>query len=179
MTTSLKPIRTPDDLPGFKVRVPQSKMMFDLFRTLGANPTPVDAAEVYAALQTKLVDGTEQPLDSIEIFHTYEVQRYLSITNHAWNPYWIVTSSGTWGRLPADIQNTVRQNIRKYALMQRRDIVVLEQVLVDKLRRQGMEVNHPDTAAFKAKLAPYYRRWKQEFGQSAWDLLERYSGKLA
>jgi tripartite ATP-independent transporter DctP family solute receptor len=179
MTTNLKPIRTTDDMPGFKIRVAQSRIVFDMFRTLGANPTPLNPTETYAGLQTRLIDGTDQPLDSVEVYHFYEVQRYLSITNHGWNPYWVITSSETWQRLPGDIQDVVRRNVRKYSTLQRRDIFLREQVLVDKLKRHGMAVNVTDTAPFKAKLSPYYQRWKQEFGTAAWSLLERYSGKLA
>ncbi|MDE2298805.1 MAG: TRAP transporter substrate-binding protein, partial [Burkholderiales bacterium] len=90
ITTSTKPIHTPDDLRGLKLRVPAAPMLSSLFTALGASPTPINFNEVYSALQTKLVEGQENPLAIISTARLYEVQKYCSVTNHVWDAYWIL-----------------------------------------------------------------------------------------
>jgi TRAP-type C4-dicarboxylate transport system substrate-binding protein len=85
ITTSTKPINTPADLKGFKIRVPVSPQWTSLFKSFGASPTSINFSEVYSALQTKIVDGQENALQLIEIAKLYEVQKYVSITNHMWD----------------------------------------------------------------------------------------------
>ncbi len=105
LTNSAKPIVTASDLAGLKMRTPPSRITLDLFRTLGANPTPLDFAEAYTALQTHLVDGTELPLTTIATSRFYEVQKYLSIANHTWAGYWMVANPAAWNALPPDISS--------------------------------------------------------------------------
>ena len=85
VTTSTKPVKTPDDLKGMKLRVPAAPMLSSLFTALGASPTPINFNEVYSALQTKLVEGQENPLAIISSARLYEVQKYCRLTNHVWD----------------------------------------------------------------------------------------------
>ena len=176
VTTSAHPIVTPADLAGLKIRVPNSRYTVDLFRTLGANPTPVDFAQTYVSLQTHLVDGAESSLSSIEFMRLFEVQRYLSLSNHRWGGYWMVANPDAWKALPAGDQRTVERLVPKYVALQRRDIALLGRTLLDKVTRQGMQVNPIDADAFRARLGPYYARCKADFGSSLWTLLEEYGG---
>lgn len=178
ITSSTHPIRNAADLVNFKVRTPASRIWVDLFRTLGASPTPLNYSDVYTALQTHLIDGTELPLVTIEVGHLYEVQKYLSLTSHMWSSFWFLANPEAWRALPADIRAVVDRNAAKYALLQRRDMAILTTTLVDKLHRQGMAVNDTDVTSFREKLGPYYARWKQELGPTAWTLLENAVGKL-
>ena len=178
LTNSVKPIVTAADLAGLKIRTPPARLSVDLFKTLGANPAPIDFAEAYTALQTHLVDGTELPLSTIMVGRYFEVQKYLSIANHTWAGYWLVINPDAWKALPPDIQAVVKRRAPDYIGMQRRDIALQEPVMLDKLHRLGMQVNQADTSTFRAKLGPYYARWKAEFGPQIWSLLEQYSGKL-
>ena len=107
ITTSAKPIRTPDDLANMKIRVPVSAMWISLFRSLGAAPTGLNFAEVYSALQTKVVDGQENPPAIIHAARLYEVQKYASITNHMWDGWWFLINRRAWSRVPGDMQETV------------------------------------------------------------------------
>ena len=178
LTNSIKPIVTASDLAGMKIRTPPAKLSVDLFRTLGATPAPIDFAEAYTALQTHLVDGTELPVSTITTGKYYEVQKYLSIANHTWAGYWLIINPQAWAALPPDIQAIVKKRAPEYINLQRHDIAILEPVMIDKLHRLGMQVNQCDTTTFRAKLGPYYARWKAEFGPQLWSLLEMYSGKL-
>ena len=178
LTSSTKPIVVAADMAGFKVRVPPAAILLDLFKTLGAAPTPVEFKELYTALQAKLVDGTELPLQVIDVGRIYEVQKYLSIDNHAWSNYYLLGNVEAWNALPPDLQEIVRRNADKYVQLQRADMKALQPQLVDRLRAHGLAVNQADTKSFRAALGPYYARWKAEFGVTAWGLMEQYTGKL-
>jgi TRAP-type transport system periplasmic protein len=82
VSSSLRPVRVPDDLKGFKLRVAPGRMAGDLFKTFGANPLSINNNEIYTALQTKLIDGQAAPLALIESGRLYETQKYISLTNH-------------------------------------------------------------------------------------------------
>jgi TRAP-type transport system periplasmic protein len=178
ITSSTHPIRNADDLANFKLRTPASNIWVDLFKTLGASPTPLNYSEVYTSLQTHIIDGTELPLVTIEVGKLFEVQKYLSMTDHMWSAFWFLANQDAWKALPADIQGIVQRNAAKYAILQRRDMALLAVSLSDKLQRQGMVMNKTDVASFRAKLGPYYARWKEQLGPTAWTLLEDAVGKL-
>jgi tripartite ATP-independent transporter DctP family solute receptor len=178
ITSSTHPIRTADDFTGFKIRTPPSKIFVDLFQTLGAQPTSISFNELYTSLQTHVVDGQETPYSVIESSKFYEVQKYLSVTNHLWAGWWLLASPGAWNALPPDIQAIVRHNAEKYALLERRAVDVLNNALADKLQRQGLAFNVADAASIKAKLGDFYQRWRTTFGATAWSLLEATTGKL-
>ncbi|GAC1534823.1 MAG: TRAP transporter substrate-binding protein [Candidatus Velthaea sp.] len=179
MSSSVHPIRNVADMAGYKVRTLPAKIATDLFASLGASPTPMNFSEVYTALQTHVVDGQETPLLTVETARLYEVQKYLSITNHQWAGYWILAFPDAFKSLPADVQEMVRRGVAKYAVLQRRDVAHLNATLTSKLRSQGLTFNDCDTASMRAKLGPYYARWKETFGEKAWSLLEAGVGKLA
>jgi len=179
ITSSTKPIRSAADLAGFKIRTPPGRLWVDLFKSLGASPTPLNFSELYTALQAKIVDGEENPYAIIETSKLFEVQKYLSVTNHMWSAYWLLGNSDAWKALPADVQAVVVRNTASYALLQRRDVELRNATLADKLRREGMTLNVADTASFRAQLGDFYRSWRDQFGATAWSLLEQTSGKLA
>lgn len=178
MTSSKGPIRTADDLNNFKIRTPAGKLWVDLFKALGSSPTPINFSEVYTALQTHVVDGQENPPAIIQTARLFEVQKYLSITNHMWSAFHLLGNMDAWNALPHDIQAVVARNSAKYALLQRRDTQLLNDTLVDKLRREGMAVNTADVSGFRPRLTGFYKEYHQTFGDTAWNLLEQTSGKL-
>jgi tripartite ATP-independent transporter DctP family solute receptor len=182
ITTSPKPIRNAADLVGFKIRTPNSRMALDVFKSLGAAPTPLNFSELYTALQTHVVDGQENPLANIEFARFFEVQKYLSLSSHMWGGYWLLAESAWWAKLPADVQAIVTKNASTITDRQRKDVMKLNDSLIGKLQSQGMAVNtlsDAERTTMRAKLPDFYKRWKAEFGATAWDLLEGYTGKLA
>ena len=90
VSSSTHPITDPDSFKGFKVRIPPSQLGVSMFRALGASPATLNFAEAYTALQTHVVDGQENPLSIIDTAKFYEVQKYVSITNHMWDGYWLL-----------------------------------------------------------------------------------------
>jgi TRAP-type C4-dicarboxylate transport system substrate-binding protein len=178
MTTSTKPLRRFEDFAGLRVRVIAAPIFVDLFKALGAAPVPLDANELYTSLQTHLVDAQEGPLISIEGFKIYEVQKYMSLTNHIWGGEWIAMNGDAWKALPADLQSILERNVESYVRAERRLTAAFDRSLADKLARQGLAVNAVDVASIRRQLGGYYARWKNEFGAEAWGLLEAKVGKL-
>jgi tripartite ATP-independent transporter DctP family solute receptor len=180
VTTSTKPVKTPDDLKGLKLRVPAAPMLSSLFTALGASPTPINFNEVYSALQTKLVEGQENPLAIISTARLYEVQKYCSMTNHVWDAYWILGNRKAMERLPKDIQAIVRTELEKAANDERADIAALSFSLRTDLVAKGVQVIEPDKKAFKDALAKgtFYKELRAKFGDDAWKLLQDSVGTL-
>jgi tripartite ATP-independent transporter DctP family solute receptor len=181
VTNSLRPIHTVSDLDGMKLRVSPGKLRVDTFRSLGAAVTPLPSAELYTALQTRVVDGQETPLVYVETQHYFEVQKYVSLTRHMWSGWWTLVNQDKWNSLTPQLQKILRNTMNEAAELERRDNEILERSVQDKLSRQGLAINAVPSASFKAKLIAngYYSRWKAEFGDKAWNAMERYSGKLA
>jgi TRAP-type C4-dicarboxylate transport system substrate-binding protein len=171
------PIVTPDDLRGLKIRVIEGRIFSDLFKVFGASPTVISFGEVYPALQTKLVDAEIAGVASIEFAHWFEVNKYLSLTNHTWSSFMLLVDGNTWKQIPADLQEIIERNNSKYAVIERRDAKLVNAALVDKLARRGMIVNRVDPAPFRAHLDAYYAFWANEFGPTAWGILQTSLGR--
>ena len=181
MTSSTKPIHTPDDLKGFKIRVPVSPLWTSMFKAFGASPASINFSEVYSALQTKVVEGQENPLSIIDTAKLYEVQKYCSITNHMWDGFWFLANAAAFKKLPNDLQEIVARNLDAAALKDREDIRKLNESLQDELTKRGMVFNTTDAELFRTALrkAGFYAEWKQKFGAQAWRLLESHVGALS
>jgi tripartite ATP-independent transporter DctP family solute receptor len=177
--TANKPIHTAADVDGLKIRVPASALFVDMWKTLGASPTPINVSELYSALQTHIVEAEENALINIEQTKLYEVQKTLNFSGHAWSCWWMLANKDAWDALGKDIQGVVTRNMAKYATLQRQDFAALDISLRSKLKTQGMQEYQCDVATFKAKLGPYYAKWKGQFGPTAWNALEKYTGTLA
>jgi TRAP-type transport system periplasmic protein len=175
-----RPIRNPDDLRGFKIRVPESRITVDFFKELGANSIALNANELYTALQTKLVDGQSAPLVTIQSTRLYEVNKYVAETNHQWNELWLIANANMVKGLPLDLQAILERVTARYAQAERRGNKIYDASLTDKLTRQGLLFNKVDQAPFRARLGSYYQNWANTFGPTAWGLLESSLGhKLA
>ena len=180
MTSSARAITKPDDLKGMKMRVPPSPFWVSMFKAFEASPATINFAEVYTALQTKVVDGQENPLAIIATAKLNEVQKFCSITNHMWDGFWFLGNKKAWERLPKDLQEIVRRNVNAAGLAQREDVRKLNDGLLGELKNRGMVINTTDAELFRAKLraAGFYDEWHKKFGDQAWALLEKYTGKL-
>jgi len=180
MTSSARAITKPDDLKGMKMRVPPSPFWVSMFKAFEASPATINFAEVYTALQTKIVDGQENPLAIIATAKLFEVQQFCSITNHMWDGFWFLANKKSFERLPADLQEIVTRNVNKAGLNQRDDVRKLNDSLLGELKSKGMAINTTDAELFRAKLraAGFYAEWHKKFGDEAWAVLEKYTGKL-
>jgi len=180
-TTSTKPIQTPDDFRGMKLRVPVSPLWTSMFKALDASPASINFNEVYSALQTKIVDGQENPLAIISTAKLYEVQKYCSLTNHMRDGFWFLANRRAWESLPDDVRAVVAKHINAAGLKERDDVAKLNATLQQDLAAKGLDFNRPDPAPFRDKLRAtgFYTEWKNKYGDEAWALLEKSVGKLA
>lgn len=181
VTSSTKPITTPDDLKGFKIRVPGIALWVSMFKALGASPTVVPFGELYSALQTKVVDGQENPLALISSAKLYEVQKFCSLTGHTWDGHFIFANAKKLQALPKEVQASIAKHFTDAALKQREDIARLNVEAQDALAKLGITFNKPDPAPFRKVLqgAGFYTEWQKKYGDEVWAKLEKYSGKLA
>jgi len=181
VTSSTHPINTPEDFKGFKIRVPVSPLWTSMFKAFGASPASINFSEVYAALQTKIVEGQENPLSLIEFNKFYEVQKYVSLTNHMWDGFWSLANGRAWASLPKDLQEIIARNIDEAAIEERQDIRKLNDSLRSQLTQQGMVFNETDPAKFRATLrtAGFYAEWKEKYGPEAWAAFEKHVGALS
>jgi tripartite ATP-independent transporter DctP family solute receptor len=180
ITTSTKAITTPDDLKGLKIRIPPSPFWVSMFKAFESSPLTINFAEVYSALQTKVADAQENPLAIIATAKLNEVQKFCSITNHMWDGFWFLGNKKNFERLPADLQAIVTKHINAAGLKQRDDVKKLNDGLQGDLKAKGMAFNTTDAEVFRAKLraAGFYAEWHKKFGEEAWGVLEKYTGKL-
>lgn len=178
LTTRTKPIRTVDDLVGMKIRTPVQTMTVDFFETLGAKPMKFTLNQLYEVLKNKTADGQTDPLGLILLMKLYEVQTYLSLTNHWWSGFTLVANAEAWKALPPDLQAIVEKHAEKAALAQRKDLDKLNSSALGALKAKGMIVNQADVSGFKKPLGAFYARWKETYGAKAWALLEARVGKL-
>jgi len=180
-TSSTKPINGPEDFKGFKIRVPVSPLWTSMFKAFDAAPASINFNEVYSALQTKIVEGQENPLALISTAKLYEVQKYCSLTNHMWDGFWFLANRRAWERLPADVRDIVAKNINAAAVKERADTEKLNETVMEELKSKGLIFNQPDVGPFRQKLrdAKFYAEWKGKYGDQAWELLEKSVGKLA
>jgi TRAP-type transport system periplasmic protein len=124
------------------------------------------------------VDAQTDPYGIVVLLKLYEVQTYLSITNHWWSGFTLVANPRAWDALPRDVREIVDRHADAAALAQRKDIDALNAGALEFLRGKGMIVNEADTSGFRKPLAGFYARWKQVYGDKAWALLEARVGKL-
>lgn len=181
ITTGSKPIHGPQDLSGMKIRVPVAPSLTTLFKSIGASPTTIGIGEVYTSLQTGVVDGQENPLAVIDAQKFYEVQKYCSLTAHAWDGFWLVANMRSWNALPGDLRELASRTFDTHALRQRETVFALNTTLQEKLSKGGLVFNQTDARPFRQALqtSGFYREWQGKLGADAWALLEKYSGKLA
>ena len=151
--TSNKPILTPKDMVGLKIRVPNSPLMLMFPNAVGANPTPMAFSEVYLALQQGVVDAQENPLPTIQFKRFYEVQSNINLTGHILNSLLVIASNDALSRV-GDDADTLRKVLDLAALRASGEIYQSEQELVAWFREQGITVNEVDQAPFRDAVLP-------------------------
>ena len=150
LTTSSKPVKTPADLVGFKLRVPENDVFKAMAEAWGAKPTPMNFGELYLALKQGAIDGQENPLPTIKSGKFDEVQKYLVLTAHIITPRIVVVNEAFWqGLAPADRQ-IIADAVKEGIAWQNEELIKQEKALVTELKAAGMTVVTPDVNAFRA-----------------------------
>jgi tripartite ATP-independent transporter DctP family solute receptor len=167
ITNSKRPITRIEDLQGLKIRVLQNPVYIDAFNTLGANAVPMPFPEVYPALESRAVDGQENPLGTINTSKFNEVQKYLSITRHTYTPYVVVISKKVWDKLTPDEQQLMRETAAEASAYQRDVSRKSEARFLAELKQRGMQVNElsaAEAARMREKLTPVIGKYSKELG---------------
>ena len=166
ITTGKKAVERPGDLKGLKIRVMENRVHQAAFRQLGADATPMAWGEVFTSLQQGLLDAQENPIPIISTFKLYEVQKYLSLTNHVYSPAPVLMSKATWDRLPADLQKILLDTATEVTKFQRDLLQEQDRKFLGELKAKGMVVNeNPDRAAFRKAMEPVFDQFQGQFGK--------------
>jgi TRAP-type transport system periplasmic protein len=162
ITNSRRPINTPEDLKGIKLRVPEGKWRVKMFQTYGANPSPMKFSEVFTALQTGVMDGQENPFTQIYSAKFQEVQKFLSLTGHVYTPAYATAGAKRWAGLPADVRKILEDTARDTQSFVYAKAAKDDEDLLAKIKAAGVQVNTPNKNAFIAASKPVYEEFAKE-----------------
>jgi len=174
------PIKTPEDLKGKKLRIQSSKVLEEQMRALKALPQVMPFSEVYQALQTGVVDGTENPISSFYTQKMHEVQKYLTITDHGYLGYAVIVNKKFWEELPADIRGqleTAMKEATDYAnsIAKDKNMKDLEAVKASG-KTEVTVLTDAERAAFKAALVPVHEKMASRIGKETIDTVYQAVG---
>ena len=166
MTNNTHPIKSPDDMKGLKIRVMNNKVYVEMMKSLGASPTPMALAELYSAMQVGVVDGQENPSAHIFTKRFFEVQKYASLTGHAYAAEPVLISMASWGKLSADQQAIVQSAATEAVAWQRKLAETEDSQFWDKIKQTGkMEVITVDRKPFMDATESVYKQLAKTVGQ--------------
>ncbi len=174
LTNSKRPVAKVEDFDGVKIRVMQNNIFLDTFKTLGANPLPMAFGEVFTALETKTIDGQENPFATIETSKLNEVQKYLSVTRHAYSPFFVLYSKKLWDQLNPQEQAVLREAALAGQTVQRDASRAQDEKSLALLKTKGMVVNEfseAEKARVIAKIKPVYDKHVPVIGAEAVNVL--------
>ncbi|MGQ9780224.1 MAG: TRAP transporter substrate-binding protein [Bacillota bacterium] len=172
ITNNKRPINSPLDLKGLKIRTPENMAQVETFKALGAIPTPMPFSEVYQALQQGVVDGQENPLQNIWDAKFYEVQKYIAMTGHIYNSAYVIVNDKFWSGLPTNLRKIADQAISEASIFQMNLVADLDKELIGKLKEKGMQFTFPDPEAFRKATVPVYEVFYSKFGDRARQIVE-------
>ena len=170
VTNSRKPITKAEDIAGLKIRVIQNPLFLETFNTLGANAVPMPFPELYPAMESKAVDGQENPTATILASKFYEVQKHVALTKHIYSVWVLLMSKKMWDSLDAAEKKAVQEAAREATLFERKTIREFSDKALAELKQKGMQVTEfspAETAKMKEKLKPVVAKFSKEFNEAA------------
>ena len=172
ITNSKKPINTPDDLKGLKIRTMQNPIHLESFKKWGANPTPLPFNEVFTALEQKVIDGQENPNTLIYDAGFYEAQKYLSITRHFYTPFVLMIGQKSWDKLSPNDQKLVQKIALETREYERKVNRENNAKYLDLMKKKGIAINEvapQDLEKFKASAKEIYEKFAGDIGKERLD----------
>jgi C4-dicarboxylate-binding protein DctP len=178
-----KPIRVPADYKGMKMRIQSSKVLSDQMKALGAIPQVMAFSEVYQALQTGVVDGTENPPSNFYTQKMHEVQKFLALTEHGYLGYAVIANKKFWDGLPADVRG-VLEGAMKDATKFTNEIAAKEnEDALEAVRKSGktqiIQLSAAEKAAMKKALVPVHKENESRVGRETIDAVYKATGFAA
>ncbi|WP_215907536.1 TRAP transporter substrate-binding protein [Thalassospira marina] len=177
VTNSVRPINSPEDMAGLKLRTPPEVQIVASLEALGAQTTQIAFPELPGALTAGVVDGQENPISVIYHNKLYELQHNLALTHHVYNSMVHVINKDKWDSLSADEQKIVREESVSAGNLMRKLVQDEEASDLAKIKAAGVEVTEPDLAQFKAKMGPAYERVKAYAGEENMKTFMSFLGK--
>ena len=176
-----KTIRTPADLAGVKLRMPNSPAWLFLGQALGANPTPLAFSEVYLALQTGTIDGQDNPLPSVKSAKFYEVSKQVVLTGHLVDGILLTIANSTWNKLSNRQKTILQEGARSAALFNNKNRIAEEADIVDFFKQEGLKVSTPDKKAFRDTVLAAYRTsdFAKQWPAGILDKIQTYNTRVA
>jgi TRAP-type transport system periplasmic protein len=159
ITNNARPVVTPEDLRGIKLRTPAGHWRIGAFQAFGAHPTPMPLPEVFVALQTGVIDGQENPLHQIYASRFHEVQRYLSLSHHVYSPVYVTAGSARWATRPPDVRAAIERIAHEVQAFAYAEAERMDRDLRNTFERAGMQVNEVDRERFIEASRPVYDRF--------------------
>ena len=178
MTNNKRPIKTPDDLKGLKMRCMSNQVYIKMFEALGANATPMSWSELFTALQQGTVDGEENPASLIYEAKFQEVQKYISTTEHIYDFCGIVINRNFYEGMDEQARKILDDAVQTKLIDEQRSMELdNNDEYLKKLQEEGMELTEltaEERKAFADKVAPMYENWETTYGQDIVDAVEKY-----
>jgi len=172
LTNSKRAINKVEDLEGIKLRVMQNNVFLNSFKTLGANAVPMAFSELFSALETNTVDGQENPFNTILSSKFYEVQKYVTVTNHVYSPWIVLVSKKWWDQLSKDEQKILSDAAKLSRDFERKDTREEAAKAVADLKAKGMQINElspSESARMRDKLTRVYASIGADIGMDLWN----------
>jgi tripartite ATP-independent transporter DctP family solute receptor len=173
ITNNVRPVVTPADLRGIRIRTPKDPHRVKLFATFGANPTSMSFGEVFSALKQGVIDGQENPLSQIVPARFHEVQKYLSLSRHVYSPAYPLMSRSYFEGLPEDVRLAILETAREVGRYHR-ELGAVEDERYRALLEESLEISEIDREAFEAAARPLYREYEEAFGPEIVATIEGY-----
>lgn len=168
VSNSRRPIAKVEDFQGLKLRALQAPLMIETFNALGSNAVPLAFTELFTAMETKAIDGQDNPIVAFETNKFDEVQKYLSTTRHVYNPLMVMISKKAWDSMSADERNVLLAAANETRIDQRRVSRAMEQTALASVRKKGVvvtEVSDAERARMRAKVKPVTDKFTREIGE--------------
>lgn len=181
LTNNKRPVAKLEDMDGIKLRVMQNPVFLDSFKTLGANAVPLPFSELFSALETKAVDGQENPYNTILSSKFYEVQKYLTVTNHVYSPWIVLVSKKWWDGLSKDEQKVLLDAAKASRDFERKDTRDEAAKALAELKTKGMQVNElspAEAARMRDKLTHVNAGVATQVGMELWNETQAELAKL-
>ena len=182
LTNNARPISKLEDFAGIKLRVMPNPVFLETFKLMGANAVPLPFSELFTALETKAVDGQENPFNTILSSKFYEVQKYLTVTNHVYSPWILTVSKRWWDGLSATEQNILMEAAQKARDFERQDTRAEAARALAELKDKGMQINEVDAAEvqrMREQAAPAIQKVVDTVGQQLFDQVQAEAAKAA
>jgi tripartite ATP-independent transporter DctP family solute receptor len=179
LTNSRRPVTKLEDFQGLKLRVLQLPLFIEVFKELGTNPVPLPFPELYTALEQKVVDGQENPPNTIYFGKLHEVQKYVSLTKHVFNPQSVLISKRTWDRLSADEKKLIEEAAKEAALHQRQLSREQSKKSLEAIKSAGAEINEvspQEIERIRQKIKPVVDKFAKELDQ---EIVQQVSAEVA